>query len=76
LTGRILRIHPQSIEVASQGGPRVVLVSPQTRFLEQDGREIAIRDLAAGDLVAVYGLTAGDGGALQAEVIVRLPPKE
>ncbi|MBN1438641.1 MAG: hypothetical protein JW929_04450, partial [Anaerolineales bacterium] len=28
LTGRILRIHPQSIEVASQGGPRVVLVSP------------------------------------------------
>jgi hypothetical protein len=76
LTGRILRIHPQSIEVASPDGPRVVLLSPQTRFLEQDGRTITLRDLANGDLIAVYGLTTGDGGALQAEFIVRLPAKQ
>jgi hypothetical protein len=76
LTGRILRIHPQSIELASPDGPRVVLLSAQTRFLEQDGRAITLKDLVVGDLVAVYGLTAGDGGTLQAEFIVRLPEKQ
>jgi len=76
LTGRILRIHPQSIEVTSASGPRVVLITAQTRILEQDGRTIALKDLQKGDVIAVYGLTTGDGGELQAEFIVRLPPKD
>ncbi len=76
LTGRILRIHPQSIEVTSASGPRVILVTAQTRFLEQDGRTITLKDLLKGDLIAVYGLTTGDGGELQAEFIVRLPAKQ
>jgi hypothetical protein len=77
LTGRILRILPQNIEIASSNGPRAVTVTPETRFLEQNGRTIGIRDLQKGDVIAVYGrFLGGDGGELQADFIVRLPPKE
>jgi hypothetical protein len=77
LTGRILRVHPQSVEVTSPNGPRVVTITSETRFLEQDGRIIGLKDLLKGDVVAVYGrFMGGDGGELQADFIVRLPPKE
>jgi|WetSurMetagenome_2_1015567.scaffolds.fasta_scaffold584047_2 hypothetical protein len=77
LTGRILRIQPQSIQVTSSTGPRLVTITSETRFLEQDGRSITLKDLLKGELVAVYGLSAGgDGGELRADFIVRLPPKE
>jgi len=77
LTGRIVRIYPQRIEVAAANGVRIVILSAETRFLEQDGRTIALKDLQKRDLVAVYGLlTAGDGGELRAEFVVRLPAKD
>jgi len=77
LTGRILRIQPQSIQVTSSTGPRLIMLTADTRFLEQDGRAISLLDLQKGDVVAVYGLfTGGDGGELRADFIVRLPPKE
>jgi hypothetical protein len=77
LTGRILRIQPQSIQVTSAGGPRLVVLTAETRCLEQDGRSIDLTDLKNGDLVAVYGILIPDGGAeLRADFIVRLPPKE
>jgi hypothetical protein len=76
LTGRILRIQPQSLQVASPSGPRTVRVTNETRILEQDGRAIAMQDLQKGDVVAIYGLAIGDGGELQADFIVRLPAKE
>ena len=77
LTGRILRIQPQSLQVTSSTGPRLVVLTTQTRFLEQDGRSITLLDLQKGDVIAVYGLfTGGDGGELRADFIVRLPPKE
>ncbi len=77
LTGRIVRISPQRIEVATANGVRIVILTAETRFLEQDGREIALKDLKKGDLIAVFGLlTEGDGGELRAEFIVRLPAKQ
>jgi hypothetical protein len=77
LTGRIIRISPQKIEVAAPDGMRVVILTDQTRFLDQDGASIALKDLQKGDVIAVYGLpAAGDGGGLRAEFIVRLPPKQ
>jgi hypothetical protein len=75
LTGRILRIRPQSIEVTTPNGPRTVVLSPETRFLDEDGRTITLKDLRNGDVIAVFGrFTAGDGGELQADIVVRLPP--
>jgi hypothetical protein len=74
--GRIIRISPQKIELAAPNGLRIVVIGDQTRFLDQDGTPIALRDLQPGDVIAVYGLPAGDGGELLAEFIVRLPPKE
>jgi hypothetical protein len=77
LTGRILRIQPQNIQVASSTGPRLVVLTAETRFLEQDGRPITLLDLQKGDVIAVYGFfIGGDGGELRADFIVRLPPKE
>ncbi|MBN2084340.1 MAG: hypothetical protein JW748_03885 [Anaerolineales bacterium] len=77
LTGRILHIQPQSLQVASSTGPHRIVLTPETRFLEQDGRAITLLDLQKGDVVAVYGLfTGGDGGELRADFIVRLPAKE
>lgn len=77
LTGRILRIQPQSIQVTSSTGPRMVVLTAETRFLEQDGREIGLKDLLKGDVIAVYGIFIGDGGGeLRADFVVRLPPKE
>jgi hypothetical protein len=75
LTGRILRIRPQSIEVATPNGPRIVNLSPETRFLDEDGRTISLKDLKNGDTIAIFGrFTAGDGGELQADIVVRLQP--
>ncbi len=76
LIGRILRIQPQSLQVASADGPRAVLLTAETRFLEQDGSDIGLKDLQKGDAVAVYGVFAGDGGELRADFVIRLPPKE
>ena len=77
LTGRIIRISPQKIEVASPDGLRIVAISEQTIFLEQDGTPIALKDLQKGDVIAIYGLpVTGDGAELRAEFIVRLPPKD
>ncbi len=77
LTGRILRIQPQSLQVASSTGPRLVVLTAETRILEQDGRGIGLKDLQKGDVIAVYGIFIGDGGGeLRADFIVRLPPKE
>jgi hypothetical protein len=77
LAGRVVRIYPQRIEVATANGIRVVILTAETRFLEQDGTPIALKDLKKGDQIAVYGLLAeGDGGELRAEFVVRLPAKE
>jgi hypothetical protein len=77
VTGRILGIQPQSIQVASSTGPRRIVFAAETRFLEQDGRAITLKDLQKGDVIAVYGVfIGGDGGELRADFIVRLPPKE
>jgi hypothetical protein len=77
LTGRILRILPQGIQVAAADGPRLVALTGETRFLEQSGAVIQLADLQIGDRVAVYGIPSADGAAeLRAEFVVRLPEKQ
>ena len=77
LTGRVVRIYLQRIELAAADGVKTVVLTAGTRFLEQDGTVIALKDLKKGDVIAVYGVfAAGDGGELRAEFVVRLPAKQ
>jgi hypothetical protein len=77
LTGRILRISFSSLEMTTPGGPRVVSISNETRYMNEFGLPISLGDLKKGDVVAVYGrFIPGGGGELVADTIVLLPPKE
>lgn len=75
VVGRIRMINANGLELATQDGPRFVQLSDNTRFQDDQGKPMQLTDLNMGDVVAVFGrFVGGDGGQLQAEVIVRLPP--
>jgi hypothetical protein len=74
VTGRIRVISPQGLELATPDGPRFVQITPETSLEGPDGQELTLRDLARGDVVAIFGeLMPGDGPRLLATRIVRLP---
>ncbi len=76
LTGRILSISLEALELATQEGRRRVELHDGTIFRELDGPEVPLTALSLGDIVAIYGeMIAGDGGRLLAQVVLRLPPK-
>ena len=76
LIGRILRISPEALELATQEGMRRVELHDGTVFREQDGLELSLTDLSQGDIVGIFGeMIAGDGGRLLAQVVLRLPPR-
>ena len=76
VTGRIRVISPQGLELTTPDGLRFVEITAETRFEGPDGEELSLRDLARGDIVAVFGeLQAGDGPRLQASRIIRLPAR-
>jgi hypothetical protein len=60
LTGRVLRLQPQSIQIAAPDGSAITLKDLQK------GDVIAVYGM----------FTGGDGGELRADFIIRLPPKE
>jgi hypothetical protein len=74
VTGRIRRLSPQSLELATPNGPRHIELTSDTRYEDEQGTTIALEDLRPGQVVAVFAdVIAGDGLLLLATRIVRLP---
>ena len=76
VTGRVLTISTSQIELATPNGRRSVTLVQSTRIPDDKGPSLALNDLKSGDFLAVFGsLVQGDGGLLQADMLIRLPPK-
>jgi hypothetical protein len=74
VTGRVLNITPNAINLATPDGPRLVNLVLETRYLDQAGVAISLRDLQRGDVVAIFGrLIQGGDRQFQANLIVKLP---
>lgn len=75
LTGVVQSLAGRSVTVKTAQGPRLVLVSGETRVERHDGKGASLADLRRNMPVAVFGRFDDDGRALMANVIVILPPK-
>jgi len=74
VTGRILNITPNALNLATPDGPRLVSLVPETRYLNDAGGVISLQDLQRGEVVAVFGrLIQGGNRQFQANLIVKLP---
>jgi hypothetical protein len=74
VTGRILNITPNALNLATPDGPRLVNLVAETRYLDQAGEAISFQDLQRGDVVAVFGrLIQGGNRQFQANLVVKLP---
>lgn len=77
LIGRVLRISEESLELITQEGRRQVNLSSDTGYQNVEGTTLRLEDLTTEDVVVVFGkFTGGDGSQLEAEVVVKLPPKK
>lgn len=79
LVGLIRYTTEKTLELATQGGPRQVLITDRTDYWTKEGEMLQLQDLITGDLVAVFGqYVGGDGTQLQADMVVRIPrpPKD
>jgi hypothetical protein len=68
-------VTKRSVTIRTSEGPRLVLVSDETRVERHDGKEASLADLRRNMPVAVFGQFGDDGRTLVASVIVILPPK-
>ena len=68
-------VAERSVTIKTGQGPRLVLVSDQTRVRWHDDREASLADLRRNMPVAVFGDFDDDCRTLTASVIVILPPK-
>ena len=75
LIGLVQSVARRSVTIRTGEGPRLVLVSDETRVRWHDDREAALADLRRNMPVAVFGQFGDDGRTLTANVIVILPPK-
>ncbi|MGD2252139.1 MAG: hypothetical protein PVF70_04405 [Anaerolineales bacterium] len=75
LVGRIRRLSPDGIELATPQGPRMIEWGAEVIVEDRQGVRLTPRDLKRDDIVAIFGeFIPGDGGRLVAHLIVRLPP--
>lgn len=73
--GRIQYIGEQSLRLATQDGPRIILLTQDTKIYNRNGEAISLRDLHNGEVIGVYGaFTNGDGTQLHANTLILLPP--
>jgi hypothetical protein len=73
--GKILEIAPKALTIATKDGPRIVVLTPETRYLDEAGGRIPLKDLHRGLTVAIFGRFTQDGGRqFQADLLVKLPP--
>jgi hypothetical protein len=75
LSGAVQSVTRRSVTIKTGEGPRLVLVSNETRVRWHDDREASLADLRRNMPVAVFGQFGDDGRTLTASVIVILPPK-
>ncbi len=75
LIGLVQSVAWRSVTIKTGEGPRLVLVSNETRVRWHDDREASLADLRRNMPVAVFGQFGDDGRTLVAELIVILPPK-
>jgi hypothetical protein len=76
VSGRVLTISTSQVELATPDGRRSVTLVQGTRIQDEQGNTLAVNDLKSGDFLAVFGtLIQGDGGLLQADLLIRLPPR-
>jgi hypothetical protein len=77
LIGRILTISPDGLDLATQDGPRPILLTEDTILEDHEGNELTLADLAREDVVGVFGELSGGGAGrtLTATRIVVLPPR-
>ncbi len=76
LVGRIRRIEPGRLDLATPNGPRQVSWDAATRVRELAGATLAVSDLEEENTVAIFGTFSDGGQLLQAELIVLLPPPD
>jgi len=75
IIGRVQRITPDNIRLATQNGIRSILIQKQTRTLDENGLTVNRSEIQRGDIVGIFGkFIKEDGGQFQAEVIILLPP--
>jgi hypothetical protein len=75
LTGAVQSVARRSVTIRTSQGPRLVLVSDETRVRRHDNRAASLADLRRNMPVAVFGQFGDDGRTLVASVIIILPPK-
>ncbi len=75
LIGVVQSVAGRSVTIKTGEGPRLVLVSDETRVRWHDDREASLADLRRNVGVAVFGQFGDDGRTITASVIVILPPK-
>ena len=75
LIGAVQSVARKSVTIKTGEGPRLVLVSGETRVARTGGQEASLADLRRNMPVAVFGDFRDDGRTLVASVIVVLPPK-
>ena len=75
LIGVVQSVERRTVTIRTGEGPRLVLISDETRVGWHDNREASLADLRRNMPVAVFGDFGDDGRTLTASVIVILPPK-
>lgn len=73
LIGRLLRIQPDGLNLATQQGRRFVAVDAGTEWTDHQGTSLDPQSLQPGDLIAIFGQFENGGDRLLAERVVRLP---
>lgn len=71
--GRIRRIDPGMLDLATTGGPRQVLFDEQTKVWDRSGEVTSLDRLAEGQFVAILGVFHNGGQQLEADLIIILP---
>lgn len=73
LVGRIRRMGRNALDLATQDGPRRIIVDDETQIRDQSGEEVSPDSLEVGTLVSVFGAFEGDGRELRADLVIVLP---
>ncbi len=76
LVGRILRISPSALDLATRDGPRRVAYDSETEVWNEAGEETSLNAMTEGQIMAIFGELANGGQRLQADLIVILPLPE
>ena len=74
--GRIRHLGPRVLSLATREGPRQATLDADTRYMDPAGQPITRIDLAAGQIVAVWGVFDDGGQQLRADLVVIVPEQQ